>query len=122
MAHVDEISKAIVAHSQWKADLRQAVKTGHIDTTIEKIRMDSQCFFGKWLDGPALSPEEKASDHYKTAKEHHAEFHRAAARVIELVLADKKNEAEEMMSLGGDYSKISAKLTRTMMDWKKSLG
>ncbi len=122
MAHSEEIVKAIVAHNKWKADLREAVKTGNIDTTLETIKMDSQCFFGKWLDGPALLPAEKASDHYKTAKEYHAEFHKTAARVLELVLTGKKSDAEEMMSLGGEYSKISAKLTRSMMAWKESLG
>lgn len=122
MAHIEEIQKAIAAHSKWKADLRQAMQTGKIDTPVETIRMDNQCFFGKWLDGSELTPAEKASHHYKTVKEHHAEFHKTAARVVELVLAGKKSDAEGMMSLGGEYAKISAKLTLAMMDWKKSLG
>lgn len=122
MAHIEEIEKAIAAHGKWKADLRQTLQTGKIDKPVETIRMDKQCFFGKWLDGSSLTPEEKESRHYKTVKEHHAEFHKTAARVVELVLAGKKSDAERMMSLGGEYAQISSKLILAMMDWKRSLG
>ena len=121
MPHIEELDKAISAHGKWKFDLKQAIKNGYIDTPVETIRSDSQCFFGKWLDGSALASVEKESDHYKTVKEYHAEFHKIAARVVELVLAGKKSDAEEMMSLGGEYAKISSTLTLAMMEWKKNL-
>jgi hypothetical protein len=122
MAHIEEIEKAIVAHSKWKADLRQAIKDGYIHTPVDTIRMDDQCFFGKWLDGPTLTPVERASGHYKKVKERHAEFHETAAHVVELVMAGRKSDAERMMSLGGEYAQISSRLTLAMIDWKKSLG
>jgi hypothetical protein len=121
MVHSKEIDQAIAAHDYWKAYLRNAIKTGQIDTPVETIRSDNQCVFGKWLDGSMSTPMEKASHHYKTVKERHAEFHKTAARVVELVLAGKKSDAERMMSLGGEYAKISAELTLAMMEWKKSL-
>jgi hypothetical protein len=34
-------------------------------------------------------------------------------------LDGKKEEAEKMMELGGEYASISGKLTRAMMEWKK---
>jgi hypothetical protein len=122
MAHIAEIEKAIGQHSKWKAALRHAIQTGQIDTTVEAIQRDDHCFFGQWLDGPALTAAEMASRHYKTVKERHAEFHKTAARVLELVLAGKRSDAERMMSIGGEYSKMSALLTLAMMEWKKSLG
>jgi hypothetical protein len=41
--------------------------------------------------------------------------------VVELVLVGKKSDAERMVSFGGEYAKISSKLTLAMMEWKKSL-
>lgn len=121
MVHIGEIEKAIGAHGKWKADLKHAIQTGHIDTPVETIRMDTQCFFGKWLDGSSLTQVEKASHNYKTVKEHHAEFHKIAAHVAELILTGKKSDAEGMIALGGEYAQISSKLTLAMMEWKKSL-
>jgi len=121
MVHSKEIDQAIAAHGYWKNYLRNAIKTGQIDTTVEAIRSDNQCVFGKWLEGSMLTTMEEASHHYKTVKERHAEFHKTAARVVELALAGKKSDAERMISLGGEYTKISAELHLAMMEWKKSL-
>ena len=121
MVHSKEIDQAIAAHGYWKEYLRNAIKTGQIDTPVETIRSDNQCIFGKWLDSSLLTPMEEASPHYKTVKERHAEFHKTAARVVELALAGKKSDAERMISLGGEYTKISAELHSAMMEWKKSL-
>ena len=121
MVHIKEIDQAIAAHGYWKDYLRNAIKTGQIDTPVETIRSDNQCVFGKWLNSSMLTPMEEASHYYKAVKERHAEFHKTAARVVELVLAGKKSDAEKMMSLGGEYAEISAELTLAMMEWKKSL-
>lgn len=108
----------MAAHDYWKAYLKNAVETGQIDTPVETIRSDDQCVFGKWLNGSMLTPMEKSSHYYKTVKELHAEFHKTAARVVELVLAGKKSDAAKMLSLGGEYAKISAELTLAMMKWR----
>ncbi|NJD55798.1 MAG: hypothetical protein FIA94_05255 [Nitrospirae bacterium] len=121
MVYIKEIDQAIAAHAYWKDYLRNAIKTGQIDTPVESIRSDNQCVFGKWLDGSMLTSMEEISHHFVTVKERHSEFHKTAARVVELILAGKKSDAEKMMSLGGEYATISAELTLAMMEWKKSL-
>lgn len=122
MADVAEINKAIGAHGQWKTRLRQAIDTGTFDTPVETLRADNQCAFGKWLYGSTLTNMDKASPHYKTVQELHAEFHKMAARVAEQALAGNKGDAERMISTSGEYALISAKLTQAMMNWKSSLG
>ena len=52
----------------------------------------------------------------------HAQFHKAAARVAELAVAGKTREAEEMLSISSEFSALSARLTRAMMEWKDALG
>ncbi|MDI6743656.1 MAG: CZB domain-containing protein, partial [Smithella sp.] len=112
MANIEELDKAIGAHGMWKTRLKMAIEAGKTDTPVETIRQDNQCVFGKWLYGNTLTSVEKASQHYKTVKELHAEFHKTAARVAELALSGKKAEAETMMALSGEYAAISGKLTQ----------
>lgn len=119
MADKAEIDKAIGAHGMWKTRLKQGIATGKFDTPVDTIRVDNQCAFGKWLYGSSLVPGDKTSNHYKNVKDLHAEFHRTAAKVAELALAGKKVQAEQMLSMQGEYSAISAKLTTAMMNWKK---
>ena len=120
MADKSEIDKAVSAHGMWKARLRTAIDTGKLDTPVDTIRVDDQCGFGKWLFGPTLTSVDKASKHYKTVKELHAEFHRSAGRVALLATSGRNTEAEQLMSVGGEYSAISAKLTRAMLEWRNS--
>ncbi len=119
MASIEELDKAIGVHGLWKTKLRTAIETSKIDVVIETIRVDNQCAFGKWFYGSTLSTQDKASNHYKTVKQLHAEFHKTAARVAELAVNGKKAEAEKMIAVGGEYSKISSQLTQAMMEWKK---
>ncbi len=119
MANVRELDDAIGAHGRWKTNLKNAIATGKIETSIETIRVDNQCTFGKWLYGGTLTPKDKASSHYGIVKNLHAEFHKTAACVAELAVTGKKAEAEKMMALGGEFASISSKLTRAMMDWKE---
>lgn len=114
-----ELDKAIGAHGMWKSRLKQAITTGKADAPIDTIRVDNACAFGKWLYGPTLSASEKASPDYKTVRDLHAQFHRCAARVAELAQNGKASDAEKMLSLDGEFTLASHKLTQAMMDWKK---
>ena len=118
MASIKEIDKAIGAHGLWKSRLKMTIESSRIDTPVDTIRRDDQCEFGKWLHGATLKPPDKATIHFKTVTDLHAQFHRTAARVVELALTGRKSEAETMMILGGEYAVISARLTQAMMSWK----
>lgn len=121
MVQKEEITKAIGAHGMWKTRLTQAIESGKMDTSVETVRMDNQCAFGKWLHGTSLDSKDKTSAHYEGVKSLHAKFHQTAAQVVELALAGKKREAQHLMSLEGEYAKVSSKLTASMSAWVKSL-
>lgn len=116
MSHNEEIEKAIAGHAAWKIKLRRAVTDGQISISVENIRADNRCDFGKWLQTPAASrdPAKKA----EVAKLH-TEFHRVAAKVADLALHGKGAEASALMAPGGEYAVTSSKLTVAMMSWKK---
>ena len=115
-----EIDRAIAAHSLWKAQLRGAIDSRTLDTPVGTLERDDQCAFGRWLHGPALSPEQRASAGYALVLRLHAQFHEVAARVARLALAGEKSEAEEL--IGAGFSGISTQLAAALIAWKKDVG
>lgn len=121
MANVGELDKAIGSHGTWKLRLQLVIATGETDTPVEILRQDDQCAFGKWLYGPAFASMDKASVHYKMVKDFHAEFHRMAAHVATMATDGKNQEAKEMLRHYDEFSELSTRLTRVMVEWKKIL-
>ena len=116
----DEISKAISAHGMWKQKLRTAIDTGECESTPEKVKMDNNCSFGKWLH-ERIDPSAKSSPHYDEVVKLHAKFHLVAGEILELALAADKDQANKLLSIGADFAKYSAALTRKMQEWQASL-
>ena len=121
MISVDVLTKAIAAHSSWKARLRTAISTGKSDISAAQARVDNQCEFGKWLYGSELSSGEKQSEHYKTVRQLHTQFHQEAAKVLEWAIAGNKNAAEQAMALGGSCAKTASELTQAAVKWRDSI-
>jgi hypothetical protein len=120
MQELHPIDKAIAAHARWKSQLRKAIDSGTSDFTIDQVRPDNVCDFGRWLlDRPV---PQKMTAHYKTVHDLHARFHIEAAHVLELALAGKRDKATAAMAIGSPFATVSSKLTAAMTAWKLSLG
>ncbi len=119
MINKEEISNAIAAHGKWKQRLIDAIETGKSEFTVALLKVDNLCDFGKWLY--SLSAEEKLSPYWNEVQKLHAKFHTEAAKILDLAVKGKVNEAKEAISLGKDYMKCSGELTRAMMKWRDSL-
>ena len=61
----------------------------------------------------------KGGGDFKEVQKLHAEFHKAAAQVLQLALQGKKTEAEKLLAHGA-FPDVSARLTSAMMHWQKS--
>ncbi|MCK5881159.1 MAG: CZB domain-containing protein [Sinobacterium sp.] len=116
----DEINSAIAAHGAWKDKLKTAIDTGVCESTPEKVKMDNNCSFGKWLH-ERIDPADKTSLHYTEVVEMHAKFHKEAGSILESALNGRKEEASDKMALGSDFAVYSGMLTRKMEQWKGSL-
>lgn len=116
MLNQDEIRKYIASHGMWKRRIQDAIESGTSEWTVAQVRPDNNCDFGKWLHsmGPALQKQSEC----QTIKSLHAEFHVAAAAVLELALAGKKEQASAAIAIGSPFMTISSKLTQAMMNWK----
>ena len=117
MINIAEIEKAIGAHGLWKGRLRAAIDSGSSEFKVEKVQLDNQCDFGKWLY--SLPASEQQSEFGKKVMALHKEFHVQAAQLLSLAVTGKKKEAEAAISLGSNFSRISSELTRTLSEWKK---
>lgn len=113
----EKIDGAIVAHSQWKGRIRDAIATGKSDFNPVTVAMDNQCDFGKWLY--SLGSEMTSDPHFQKVKEDHALFHAEAGRILKLALEGKKTEAEAGIALGSHFASASSKCIMTLSDWKK---
>ena len=114
----DQIKSAIGAHGLWKGRLRATIESGASDLAVQVVRADDQCSFGKWLLG--LDAEVAKSPAYRTCRDLHAQFHIAAAGVLALAVAGKKQEALKAMETDSEFTRISRKLTVAMIEWVRT--
>ncbi|MDH5611216.1 MAG: CZB domain-containing protein [Gammaproteobacteria bacterium] len=116
----EEINKAIAAHAMWKQKLRVAIDTGVCESTPDKVKMDNNCAFGKWLH-ERIDPKVKGTAHYKEVVDLHARFHKEAGSILELALNGNTDDANKLMKIGSNFSSLSAGLTLKMKSWREHL-
>ncbi|MBP1771474.1 MAG: uncharacterized protein H6P99_637 [Holophagaceae bacterium] len=116
-----EIEKAIGTHALWKGRFKAALEARRPMAFREAIAADDQCDFGIWLRGPDLSAEERASEIVRAIEGLHAEFHRAAAQVVDLAEAHREFEVGLSVSPGGAFHEASAALLEALKAWYESL-
>ena len=116
----EQIASAVGAHGLWKGRLRAAVESGVTDVPVEVARDDRQCGFGRWLHGARVDEKARRSSHYATCMELHRRFHQAAAEVLSLAVAGKKQEASKALAPDREFTRASIDLTRAMLAWQGS--
>ena len=123
VARVDHnvLKSAVSAHSAWTSRLKAAIASRHLDIPVATVRVDNQCQFGKWLYGEQLSAEEKQTDHYRSVKQLHTQFHEAASEVAQFAISGQKEAAENAMSPGSEYTRVSSALTGALNNWSAAV-
>lgn len=114
-----QINKAIVSHSTWKVRLRKAINTGSSEFEVDFVRSPHNCEFGKWLMADKAVLESYPA--YDMVVNYHQLLHEETAKVMEMALAGKSEEASYAIQSGSKFASISSKLTITMMTWKKNV-
>ena len=114
-----QLTKAIGAHGAWKKRLTGAISAGAHSEDATIVAMDDRCDFGRWLHGTTPAAGDRA--YHATSMTLHADFHRAAAKTLHLVAGGHQAQAQAAMATGGAFAEASRLLTRTMMDWRRSI-
>jgi hypothetical protein len=107
-----KIDQVIWAHSRWKVHLKEAIKTGKSDFTVEEVRNPHACPFGQWLD----SKEGRTLPHYSEIVQLHQDFHQEAAEILNLALSGQKEEAASRVQLGSNFNQLTAKLVNQLAE------
>jgi hypothetical protein len=65
---IDPVSldHAIAAHAKWKFRLREAIQAGQREWTVDAVRQEDGCEFGRWLISLPLS--DRMSKEWRDAK------------------------------------------------------
>ncbi len=117
-AMIQAIDHAIGAHGRWKTRLRIALATGEGDLDPRMICRDDACALGQWLHG--FDHVARSDAHYRLVCAVHAEFHREAGRVLDLLGHGHRHEAANVML--GEFAECSDRLIRALTAWKHQLG
>jgi hypothetical protein len=115
----EEIEKALTAHGAWRQRLINVIATGNSDVNVAQVQVDNACVFGKWFYG--LPPASRSADVCTKIQKLHAEFHKEAARILDLALAGKKTDAEKAIQFGTPFMDISGKLSLALTQWKSAV-
>ena len=117
-AMIQAIDHAIGAHGRWKTRLRIALATGEGELDPHVIRRDDVCALGQWLHG--FDHVARGDADYRLVCAVHAEFHRQAGRVLDLLGEGHRHEAANVML--GEFAECSDRLVRALTAWKDKLG
>lgn len=118
MTFQDEIQSAIQAHAMWKINLLKAIEEAASELDPEKVRVDNQCTFGKWLFGETIPDEAKNMPEYAVCSALHRDFHMNTARVLQLALRGERKEALTALGAGSVYFELSAALIQHLKLWQ----
>ncbi|MFH7811998.1 MULTISPECIES: methyl-accepting chemotaxis protein [Acetobacter] len=114
-----DLSSALIAHAEWKAKLRTAImRRQKLDA--QTIAKDNCCMLGKWLYGPARQ-DYKNMPEFEFCRQKHAEFHRAAGEVAEVINDGYYDEATAMLKAHTPYAEASRSTGAAIMKLKEML-
>ncbi|MCX7675094.1 MAG: CZB domain-containing protein [Bdellovibrionaceae bacterium] len=102
-----DFNKAIQAHIDWKMKLSKYLMNPDGSLNADTTRLDNKCALGGWLYGSGLKIKDQFPNEYEELRAAHAEFHKMAGNIIELINRGDKDKAQYYLRPGGEYMSIS---------------
>lgn len=113
------LDEAITKHAEWKVKFRSAMgKKEQLDAGA--IRLDNRCDLGKWLHGEGKVSHGSAAD-FSALVTKHAEFHKVAGKVAEVINTGNYEQAEKMLASNTEYAQASLNVAGAIASLKKHL-
>jgi len=113
------LDEAITKHAEWKVKFRSAMgKKEQLDAGA--IRLDNRCDLGKWLHGDGHASLGSNAD-FSALVMKHAEFHKVAGKVAEVINAGNYAQAEKMLAPDTEYAQASMNVAGAIVSLKKHL-
>ncbi|HPH98493.1 MAG TPA: CZB domain-containing protein [Anaerolineaceae bacterium] len=119
MTMQSEIDKALLAHGAWKQRLSSAINSGSSDFQVTQVQVDNLCEFGRWFY--SLPEANRTSAGCQKIQKLHADFHAEAARILDLAITGRKDEAVAALAPGSRFTSLSGQLMMALNQWKRDL-
>lgn len=110
--------EAIKAHSAWKLKLSNYIRKPDGSLKADEVQSDHKCDLGKWIHGEGMKHKSLAD--YKTLRDQHATFHKAAADVIRRADSGKSVTEEIAVGSNSDFGKASQAVVLAIMNMKRA--
>ena len=112
-----EVEQMIEAHREWKSRLRRALtETASLDPAT--ISRDDCCALGKQLHGQ-WQGRWGQSPRFTALLQEHAEFHRRAGRVAELINSGDKAQARDLLGIGQPLHRATKRVLNLLSEVKR---
>ncbi|MGZ0077161.1 methyl-accepting chemotaxis protein [Methylomonas sp. YC3] len=112
-----DLDAAIQAHSEWKVKLRRGISQHeHMDAVT--IGRDDCCKLGKWLHGGGQKQYKHLSG-FQDCLHKHAQFHREAGKVAEVINSGQYETAESLLDAGSAFALASSQVSVAIVTLKK---
>jgi len=96
----------ILAHSKWKARLKQALQ-GQEQLDIQVVGKDDQCELGKWIYGEGTKHANLSA--YNDLKTKHTRFHACIPTVVNVARSSSPAKALELLDpVRGEFGRASS--------------
>jgi len=102
-----DFDSAIAAHIDWKMKLSKYLQKPDGSLNPDKVCLDNACVLGKWLYSDGEKFKTSSPNEYQAVRQHHADFHQTAARIIKLIDEGKSSEANRLLGPGQVYVQVS---------------
>lgn len=112
-----DFDSAIEAHRQWKVRLRQAMsQKTQLDAST--ICRDDRCPLGQWLHSTGRQ-RWGTRPLFSKLVETHAQFHRTAGAVAQVINAGRYEDAQQLIDAGSDFAKASTEVSTLLTRAKR---
>jgi methyl-accepting chemotaxis protein len=114
-----DVDVLIDAHRQWKNKLTAAAEK-HTVIDASTLSRDDDCGLGKWIYGDGQSFSNRPA--FTRLVSHHAEFHKVAGHVGELINHQQFDQAKKELIPGSRFSKATIAVVHDLAAMKQALG
>lgn len=104
-----DFKAAIKAHIDWKMKLSNYLEKPDGSLEHSKVCLDNACALGKWLYADGEKFKNLNSTLYEDVRNSHAEFHKAAAEIVQNINNHQFEKAKQLLGAHGKYLQVSEK-------------
>ena len=116
-----DFKSAIKAHQDWKMKLLNYKQTPDGTLNSSHVCKDNQCALGKWIYNEGAQYRQALPSEYEALRESHAEFHKIAGKVIDLIHQKNELQVEKLLNPVGEFSARSEKTVELIQDIEQKI-